>query len=96
VFHTFAATAEFERDLIRERTRAGLAAARACGRRGGRPSVMTPDKIRVAREMHKSRRYTVAVIATTLGVSRASIYRHLPAGVAAQSAGAKDAKERLR
>ena len=58
VFHVFAALTEFERDLIRERTSAGLAAARA-------------------REMYRSGQYTVAAIATTLGVSRASIYRHL-------------------
>jgi DNA invertase Pin-like site-specific DNA recombinase len=72
VFYIFAALAEFERDLIRERTRAGLAAARARGRRGGRPMVMTPDKIAVAREMYGSRRYTVAAIAKTLGVGHAS------------------------
>ena len=77
VFHVFAALAEFERDLIRERTAAGLEAARARGRRGGRPSVMTAHKLRVAQEMHRSGQYTVAVIAKTLGVSRASIYRHL-------------------
>ena len=96
VFHIFAALAEFERDLIRERTRAGLAAARARGRRGGRPAVMTPDKVRVVQEMYASRQYTVAAIAKTLGVSRASIYRHLPAAVAAQAADAEDAKERIR
>jgi len=77
VFHVFAALAEFERDLVRERTSAGLAAARARGRHGGRPSVMTPHKLQVAREMHASGQYTVAAIAKTLGVSRASIYRHL-------------------
>src|SRR5215213_6599204 len=54
VFHVFAALAEFERDLIRERTAAGLAAARARGRRGGRPSVMTAHKARVAQEMYAS------------------------------------------
>jgi len=89
VFHIFAALAEFERDLIRERTYAGLAAARARGRRGGRPSVMTSDKVRVARELYESRQYTVAAIAKTLGVSRASIYRHLPAAVAAEAAGVR-------
>jgi DNA invertase Pin-like site-specific DNA recombinase len=68
--------AEFERDLIRERTSAGLA-ARARGRHGGRPSVMTAHKAQVAREMYHSGQYTVATIATTLGVSRASIYRHV-------------------
>jgi DNA invertase Pin-like site-specific DNA recombinase len=77
VFHVFAALAEFERDLIRERTATGLEAARARGRRGGRPPVMTAYKLRVAQEMHRSGQYTVAVIAKTLGVSRASIYRHL-------------------
>lgn len=79
VFHVFAALAEFERDLIRERTHAGLAAARARGRRGGRPSVMTPAKLTVAREMYASGEHTVAAIATTIGVSRASGYRHLRA-----------------
>jgi DNA invertase Pin-like site-specific DNA recombinase len=51
VFHVFGALAEFERELIRERTRAGLEAARANGRNGGRPSVMTSEKLRVVREM---------------------------------------------
>jgi DNA invertase Pin-like site-specific DNA recombinase len=73
----FAALAEFVRDLIRERTTAGLAAARARGRRGGRPSVMTAHTLRVAQELYASGQYTVSTIATTLGVSRASIYRHL-------------------
>src|SRR4029450_1012201 len=77
VFHVFAALAEFERDLIRERTAAGLAAARVRGRRGGRPSVLTAHKLRVAREMYASGQYTVSAIAKTLGVSRASIYRHV-------------------
>jgi len=66
VFHVFAALAEFERDLIRERTAAGLAAARARGRYGGRPSVMNAHKLRVAEEMYRPGQYTVAVIAKTL------------------------------
>jgi DNA invertase Pin-like site-specific DNA recombinase len=77
VFHVFAALAEFERDLIRERTTAGLAAARARGRHGGRPSVLSGHKLQVAQEMYVSGQYSVAAIAKTLGVSRASIYRHL-------------------
>src|SRR5216117_3415957 len=77
VFHVFAALAEFERDLIRERTAAGLGAARARGRRGGRPSVLTAHKLQVAREMCGSGQYMVATFAKSLGVSRASIYRHL-------------------
>src|SRR5215211_7740862 len=78
VFHVFGALAEFERDLIRERTQAGLSAARARGRKGGRPPVMTPAKAAVARQLYDSRQHTVAAIARTLGVSRASVYRHLP------------------
>jgi DNA invertase Pin-like site-specific DNA recombinase len=81
VFHIFAALAEFERDLIRERTRAGLETARARGRSGGRPSVMTAEKLRVARELYDAREHTTAQIAAVLGVSRATLYRHLaPAG----------------
>jgi DNA invertase Pin-like site-specific DNA recombinase len=77
VFHVFAALAEFERDLIRERTTAGLAAARARGRRGGRPPVLSGHKLRVAQEMYASGQHTVAATAKTLGVSRASVYRHV-------------------
>jgi len=77
VFHVFAALAEFEHDLIRERTQAGLAAARARGRVGGRPTVWTPEKLRTARAMHVSGEHDVASIARILGVSRASVYRVL-------------------
>src|ERR1700719_3785949 len=77
VFGIFAALAEFERELIRERTIAGLAAARARGRKGGRRVVMTSDKVAVARQMYDAGDHTVAAIAGVLGVSRASIYRHL-------------------
>jgi len=76
-FSIMGALAEFERDLIRERTMAGLAAARARGRVGGRPPTMTPEKIAVARQMYDSREHTVEAIAKTLGVSRKTIYRHL-------------------
>ena len=78
VFHLFGALAEFERDLIRERTQAGLAAARTRGRKGGRPTVMTPRKIARARELYDQGDLIIAEIAKTIGVSRASIYRHLP------------------
>ena len=76
VFHVFAALAEFERDLIRERTRAGLAAARARGRVGGRPSVWTPEKLEQAQRMLAGG-MPVAMAAKVLGVSRASVYRAL-------------------
>jgi DNA invertase Pin-like site-specific DNA recombinase len=77
IFHIFGALAEFERDIIRQRTLAGLASARARGRKGGRPSSMTPTKLVLARQMYDSRQHTLAEISRTLGVSRASIYRHL-------------------
>ena len=79
VFHVFGALAEFERDLIRERTAAGLQAARARGRRGGRPTVWTPEKLHTARVMYESGEHDVASIARVLGVSRASVYRGLAA-----------------
>lgn len=85
IFHVFAALAEFERDLISERTQAGLASARARGRKGGRPSVMTPAKLKVAREMHASGDHTMTAIATVIGVSRASLYRHLTPGSATRA-----------
>jgi DNA invertase Pin-like site-specific DNA recombinase len=76
-FHLFGALAEFERELIRERTMAGLAAARARGRKGGRPSVMTPSKLKVARELIDAGELTVGQVAATIGVSRSSLYRAL-------------------
>ena len=78
VFHVFGSLAEFERDLIRERTTAALAAARARGRVGGRPTVMTPEKLAAAQAMRRSGEHDVATIARVLGVSRASVYRALP------------------
>ena len=77
VFHVFAALAEFERDLIRERTTAGLAAARARGRNGGRPPVLDPGQVELARELYASRRYTTAEIARRLKVGRSTLYRYL-------------------
>jgi DNA invertase Pin-like site-specific DNA recombinase len=74
VFHVFAALAEFERDLIRQRTQAGLAAARARGRVGGRPSVWTAEKREQAQRMLDDGK-PVATVAKVLGVSRASVYR---------------------
>ncbi len=77
VFHLFGALAEFEAALIRERTMAGLAAARARGRVGGRPTVWTAEKLATARQMHAAGQHDVAAIARVLGVSHASIYRAL-------------------
>jgi DNA invertase Pin-like site-specific DNA recombinase len=77
VFEIFGALADFERELMRERSQAGLATARARGRRGGRPRVMTPDKVATARQMYDSKKYSVDAIARWLSVSRASIYRYV-------------------
>lgn len=76
LFGVLASLAAFERDLIRERTLAGLAAARARGRVGGRPTKMTPDKLAVARRMLAEGR-PKTTIATTIGVSRATLYSQL-------------------
>jgi DNA invertase Pin-like site-specific DNA recombinase len=77
VFHVFAALAEFERDLIRERTHAGLRAARARGRTGGRPPRLSTDQVRTARRLYDQRDITVAQIGDVLGVSRTTVYRAL-------------------
>lgn len=77
VFHVFASLAEFERDLIRERTQAGLAAARARGRTGGRPRLLSQDQLRTARKLYEQQEMTVAQIGEVLGVSRTTIYRAL-------------------
>ena len=77
-FTMMAAFAELERDIIHERTMAGLAAARAQGRNGGRPTVMDADKLAAARA-RRERGESPTQIAKALGVSRASVYRHLSA-----------------
>jgi DNA invertase Pin-like site-specific DNA recombinase len=84
IFHIFGALAEFERELIRERTMAGLAAARARGRTGGRPSVMTPERLKVARAMLDTGDHTAKTIAETIGVSRSSMYRALSSEAASE------------
>ncbi len=83
-FDLFAALAEFERDLIRERTMAGLTAARSRGRLGGRKPSLTPKKVQVAHRMYRAGDSTVAEIAKVLGASRATIYRHLADEMAAR------------
>lgn len=76
-FHIFSALAEFERDLIRERTMAGLRAARARGRFGGSKPKMTRDKVKVAASLMKDKSNRIKDICKTLGVSRATLYRYV-------------------
>src|ERR671939_175618 len=71
--------AEFERSLIRERTQAGLAAARRLGRTGGRPPKLTEEDIEAAKAMLANPEIAVTQIAQRLGVSPATLYRYLPA-----------------
>ena len=77
IFHVLGALAEFERSLIRERTVAGLAAARARGRIGGRPRVLNKRNLAMAKSMLSDPFCSVAEVAKTLGVSKATIYNYL-------------------
>lgn len=80
MFNLFASLAEFERDIIRERTKAGLTAARARGRQGGRPKGLSKEalsKAQAAKTLYLQQDKTVAEIGQLLGVGRATIYRYL-------------------
>ena len=77
VFGIFAALAEFERELISERTTAGLASARARGRKGGRPYKMTPAKVRLAAASMGQPGTNVGELCKELGVTRQTLYRHV-------------------
>lgn len=88
IFHIFGALAEFERSVIRERTHAGLKAARDRGRKGGRPPALSTADLAAAKALLSDPEITVAEVAKRLQVSPATLYRHLPAA-RAQAAGAK-------
>jgi len=80
IFHVFAALAEFERDVIRERTRAGLAAARARGRKGGRPpaaALSDAKKVALAQRLYDDTTNSIDDICRTLRVSRSTLYRYI-------------------
>ena len=77
VFQVFGAVAEFERDLVLERTVAGLEAARARGRRGGRPRALDESKAKLARRLKAEGEHSVEEICSMLGVGRSTLYRYL-------------------
>ena len=78
IFHLMAALAEFERDLIRERTNAGLAAARARGNVGGRPRKLQSNvKVALARQLFASKEHSIPELCSALGISRATFYRYV-------------------
>lgn len=77
VFHIFGALAEFERSLIRERTNAGLKAARARGRNGGRPKLLDTRKLAVAETLLNDPKLTVAEVAEQVGIARSTLYTYL-------------------
>jgi DNA invertase Pin-like site-specific DNA recombinase len=77
IFHIFGALAEFERDIIRERTQAGLTAARARGRKGGRPRALTPKRAEQLRTLYNDKNRSIEEICRTLNISRATLYRYV-------------------
>jgi DNA invertase Pin-like site-specific DNA recombinase len=76
VFHIFGALAEFEREIIRERTLAGLKSARSRGRAGGRPKALTPKQVQMLKHMAADKSLTVSDICQTLGIGRTTFYRY--------------------
>jgi DNA invertase Pin-like site-specific DNA recombinase len=80
VFHIFGALAEFEREIIRERTQAGLASARSRGKVGGRPKTLTARQVQMLRNMAADNSLTVSDICKTLGIGRTTFYRYVKAG----------------
>lgn len=77
IFNIFGALAQFEREIIRERTQAGFAAARARGRNGGRPRVMDEHKFAMAKQLMENKDIPVKEVCKTMDVSKATFYRYL-------------------
>ena len=77
IFHIFGALAEFERNLIRERTQAGLEAARARGRMGGRPKALDASDREIAVKLYKEKNLTVSRICKTMGISKPTLYKYV-------------------
>jgi DNA invertase Pin-like site-specific DNA recombinase len=77
IFQIFGALAEFERNLIRERTQAGLKAARSRGRLGGRPKALNANKIALAYRLYDEKKHTIKEICQIIGISKPSLYAYL-------------------
>jgi DNA invertase Pin-like site-specific DNA recombinase len=77
IFHVFGALAEFEREIIRERTMAGLESAKARARHGGRPRALDENKAKLARRLKDEAEYSVEGLCEMLGVGRSTVYRYL-------------------
>jgi DNA invertase Pin-like site-specific DNA recombinase len=77
IFHIFGALAEFERNLIRERTQAGLSAARTRGKKGGRPKALTARQVGIAQSLYDDPQHSIADICRTLKISKATLYRSI-------------------
>jgi len=77
VFHLFAALAEFERNLISERTRAGLEAARARGRKGGRPNALDAEKRKLVVDLYNQKKMQVNTLCKMMGISKPTLYSYL-------------------
>src|SRR3954453_1896424 len=77
IFHIFGSLAEFERDIIRERTQAGLVAARARGKRGGRRPTLKPKEIAIVRKLHEDKQTPVEDICRMFKISRMTLWRYV-------------------
>lgn len=77
IFHIFGALAEFERNLIRERTHAGLKAARARGKIGGRPQKLSAEKAKLAQDLYNEKTRTIKQVCELVRVSKPTLYKYL-------------------
>src|SRR5207249_4953442 len=90
VFHIFAALAEFERDIIHERTRAGLEAARARGHEGGRPKSLNSKKIKMLQDLYAGRKHSIPELCQMFNISKTTLYRYVEPEQPQLAAGKED------
>ena len=77
MFHVFGALSEFERNLIKERTRAGLEAARSRGRQGGRPEKLTSEQKELVKTLYANKSYSIQAICKMVGVGKTTLYKYI-------------------